>query len=154
MTQSSGPVPSRPAQGLDTLVYRLVHAHVRNQAEQRSGIRFESFRDKKIKDHWGRERIEFPDGYVEAREAICAELFLGFRARRESEFTGYFSEIVASVAQGANLPGESEFKLIAEALLDPQRWQDVRTLAMLAVSSASYAPAATPEDTPPEQQGK
>jgi CRISPR-associated protein Cmx8 len=83
---------------------------------------------------------------VEVQEKVCSDLFLGFRSRRNEEFVSYFTGTIGSVPQGPNLSAEDDFRLVAEALLDPERWQDVKTLAMLAASASSYTPRDRQDD--------
>jgi CRISPR-associated protein Cmx8 len=125
---------------LDTLVYRLVRNYVRRKTEVKSGMSYDSVRSRKTKDESGRERTDYPKPWVDAQEKVCSDLFLGFRSRHDDEFVSYFSATVGSVPQGSSFSSEGDFALVARALLDEERWQDVKTLAMLAVSASSYAP--------------
>ena len=134
---TTGSVP--PPASLETLVYRLVRTYVRVKTEQRSGITYASFKDKKSKDERGRERVDYPRPYTEAQEKICSDLFLGLRSRRDDDFVSYFTGTIGSVAQGPNVSREEDFRVIAEALLDEERRRDVQTLAMLAASAASFS---------------
>lgn len=131
---STGPA----TRSLVTLVHELVRTYVRIKTEQKC-IPYESFRNRKIRGDSGRERTDYPKAYVEAREKVCSDLFLGFRSRRESEFVSYFTGTVGSVPQGVAIGDPDSFRVITSALLDPEGWQDVKTLAMLATSAASYA---------------
>ncbi len=142
-----------PLTRLETLVYRLVRTYVRAKTEQRSGISYTDFKDKKVTDDKGRVRTDYPRPYTEAQEKICSDLFLGLRSRRDDDFVSYFTGTIGSVAQGPNLSDEAGFRVIAEALLNdddesPEKstWRDVQTLAMLAVSAASYASTRAEDD--------
>lgn len=138
--------PNDQPKRLETLVYRLVRNYVRIKTEQKSGATYASFKDKKVKDAKGRERVEYPKAYSDAQEKVCSDLFLGFRSRRDEDFVSYFTGTIGSVAQGPNLSDENDFGLIARALLDSDERRDVKTLAMLAVSAASYASAGPQDD--------
>jgi CRISPR-associated protein Cmx8 len=139
--------PSRPS-SLESIVYRLVRTYVRTKTEQRSGITYATFKDRRVADDAGRERVRYPQAYTEAQEKVCSDLFLGLRSRRDRDFVSYFTGTVGSVAQGRNLSDEQDFRVVVRALLDEDRWQDVKTLAMLATSAASFtARSADDEDT-------
>lgn len=135
-----------PPQSLEALVYRLVRRYVRAKTEQKSGIAYASFKDRKVKDSKGRDRIDYPRVYTEAQEKVCSELFLGMRSRRDNDFVNYFTGTIGSVAQGPNLSNEVDFRIIAEALLDENRRSDVKTLAMLAAAAASYGYSASADE--------
>jgi CRISPR-associated protein Cmx8 len=138
-------LPPQPA-SLETLVYRLVRTYVWTKTEQRSGITYASFKDRKVKDKQGRERVDYPRDYTDAQEKVCSDLFLGLRARRDDDFVSYFTATVGSVAQGKNLSDETDFHIIAQALLNEDRRRDVQTLAMLAAAAASYATTGTEDN--------
>jgi CRISPR-associated protein Cmx8 len=142
MTTGSTPL----AASLETLVYRLVRTYVRAKTEQRSGITYTSFKENKVKDERGRERVDYPRAYTEAREKVCSDLFLGLRSRRDDDFVSYFTGTIGSVAQGPNLSAEGDFRVIAQALLDDNQRRDVQTLAMLAVAAASYSSTRAEEE--------
>ncbi|HEX4788572.1 MAG TPA: type I-MYXAN CRISPR-associated protein Cmx8, partial [Actinospica sp.] len=144
-TVSNAP-PADRAASLETLIYRLVRTYVRAKTEQKSGVTYASFKDRKVKGPSGRERVDYPRAYTEAQEKVCADLFLGMRSRHDDEFVSYFTGTIGSVAQGRNLSEEDDFRVIATALLDEQGRRDVKTLAMLAVAAASYAPNVRAED--------
>lgn len=137
--------PTQPAR-LETIVYRIVRTYVRARTEQRSGITYASFKERKLKDDRGRERVQYPPAYTDAQEKVCSDLFLGLRSRRDHDFVSYFTGTVGSVAQGPNLSDEDDFRVVVQALLDEHRWQDVKTLAMLATSAASFAPRPAEEE--------
>ena len=123
---------------LDTLVHRLVKSYVHMKTEQKSGHTYESFKDKKVRDDTGRERIDYPRKYLDAQEKVCGDLFLGLRSRRDADFVSFFTGTIGSVPQGTVIGNVSDFGILTQALLDPERWQDVKTLAMLATCAASY----------------
>jgi CRISPR-associated protein Cmx8 len=131
---------------LETIVYRLIQTYVRRKTEEKSGIRYEDFKDKKARDEKGNERLQVPPAYLEAREKLCADAFLALRSRREQDFVDYFTATVGSVGQF--LPVE-DYRVVAEALIgggSPHGWEDVKTLAMLALS-ANYSPARQRKET-------
>ena len=94
-----------------------------------------------MRNSTGQELIHYPPAYLEAREKVCSDLVLGFRSRRDKDFVSYFTGTIGSVPQGGTLGKSGNFSVVAQALLDPERWQDVKTLAMLATCAMSWRPA-------------
>ncbi|MFN7932977.1 MAG: hypothetical protein U0R19_06595 [Bryobacteraceae bacterium] len=117
-------------------IFRLVQTYVISRAERKTGIPWDSFKDKRKKDEAsGRERMDVPEKFREARESIATQAFLRARAcRSRQDFVDFFSGTVCSVPQF--LPRE-EFERISVALLDEERWEDLKSLTMLALSSVS-----------------
>jgi len=115
---------------LQKRVYDIVSAYVFRKTEARSGIKWEVFKDKKNE----KGQIEIPQKYRDAREKICSTAFLAMRGRRSREdFASYFTGTICSVPQ--YLP-EGEYRLVAETLYT-DRWEEVKSLAMLALSGLS-----------------
>lgn len=120
---------------LPLVVRWMVRNYVRQKAEDRSGISWDSFKDKKISDkESNRERIAVPNDYREAQEHVAEKAFLEVRSRHGEDFGRYFADCFGSVGQRA-ISNDDDFQLIAEALL--KRPDDVRVLTLLALS-ASY----------------
>lgn len=123
----------QPETPLPLLIHRLVQAYINRRTEEKSGKKWEDFKDKKIKDEkTGKERIDIPADYREAREKLASGIFLEMRSRREQEFVDHFTGTFCSVKQ--YLP-EEDFRIVAEALLtQPEK---VKTLTLLALSANS-----------------
>lgn len=121
---------------LSRRVHNMVTAYVNRKSEAKSGIKWADFKDKKIKDpQTGKERLDVPQRYREAREKVCADAFLRLRSCKSKEdFVSYFAGTICSVPQF--LPS-AEYEKLALALLDKERWQEARALAMLALSALS-----------------
>jgi CRISPR-associated protein Cmx8 len=116
-------------------VYNLVRAYVMSRTERKCGIAWESFRDRRSIDQQGRERIDVPDKYKEARAAVCTDAFLRIRScRSRQDFIDYFTGTLCSVPQF--LP-QAEFEQVSAALLDGEQWEDIKALTMLALSGLS-----------------
>lgn len=123
-----------PDDQLATLILRMVRNYIHRKAEDRSGIRFDSFRNVKVKDeHSGKERMDVPKPYREAQEKVATKIFLEVRSRHHQEFTQYFADCFGSVAQ--RIGSEDDFQLITQAILT--RPADVRTMTLLAISACS-----------------
>jgi CRISPR-associated protein Cmx8 len=121
---------------LSKRVHSLVSAYVYRKTESRCGIKWEDFKDKKITDPaTGKTRMDVPQLYRDAREKICANVFLRLRSCKSREdFVEYFTGTICSVPQ--YLPEEKYQKFVA-ALLDGEKWVEVKALAMLALSGLS-----------------
>jgi CRISPR-associated protein Cmx8 len=126
------PALPAPQAELSLLIHRLVRAYILRRTEDRSQKRWDDFKDKKKFDEQGRERIDIPKEYLEAREKVASDLFLGMRSRREQDFVRFFTDTVCSCKQF--LP-EGDFLIVAKALIKEP--EIVKTLAMLAASANS-----------------
>jgi CRISPR-associated protein Cmx8 len=128
--KADGAVPTGP--DLALLVHRLVRDYVQRKAEDRSGHKWEDFKDKKKTDESGKTRIDIPPAYTESKERIASSVFLEMRSRREQAFVEHFTRTFCSIKQ--YLP-EREYQVVAEALL--KQPDDVKTLTLLALSANS-----------------
>jgi CRISPR-associated protein Cmx8 len=122
----------RPVPNLPLLVHRLVRAYVQRKTEEKSGEKWEDFKDRKKTDEAGRERVDVPQAYLVAREKIASGIFLELRSRREQDFVEHFTATFCSIPQFLR---EDDFRAVAEALLT--RPDDVKTLTLLALSANS-----------------
>jgi CRISPR-associated protein Cmx8 len=114
---------------LQKRVYDMVAAYVYRKTEARCGITWET-----IKDHLKVESHHQVQQYREAREKICSGAFLAVRSRKSrEEFTNFFTGTICSVPQF--LP-QDEYDAVAEALLG-DKWEDVKSLSMLALAGLS-----------------
>lgn len=115
-------------------VYGLVQSYVNRRTEDKSGLRYASF--KEARDDQG--RVRYPEAYRDAREKVCSDAFLAMRGRRDKDFVEYFAGTICSVPQW--LP-EADFVAVSQALMT--RWEDVKTLSMLALSACAWFGQAT-----------
>jgi len=123
-------------QALSQRVHGLVKTYVYRKSESKSGIKWDDFKDKKVKDKsTGKEQISVPQRYREVREKVCTDAFLRLRAcKAREDFVSYFTGTICSVPQF--LP-EAEYQTVADAILADERWEEVKALAMLALSGLS-----------------
>ncbi|HVC95836.1 MAG TPA: type I-MYXAN CRISPR-associated protein Cmx8 [Pirellulales bacterium] len=132
------PVATNSPTSLEVIVYRVVQTFVRSKADEKTGMKWDKIKEKTFTDEkTGRARIDVPEDYTKAQRKICSDAFLAFRSRRESDFVDYFTATIGSVGQ--RLSAE-DYRVLAAALLrseGPQNRDDVKTLAMLALSAAS-----------------
>jgi CRISPR-associated protein Cmx8 len=117
-------------------VYKLVQSYVYRKTESKSGIKWDDFKNKRVKDpNTNRERIDVPQRYREIRERVCMDAFLRLRAcHAKEDFVSYFTGTLCSVPH--YLP-EADYQAVADALLSNERWEEVKALSMLALSSFS-----------------
>jgi CRISPR-associated protein Cmx8 len=126
MTETSAP----KLQSLEKRIYDMIGAYVRLKTEDKSGIRWEDFKDKKTVEG----KLEIPQAYLEARHRVCADVFLAMRSRRDQDFIEYFTGTICSVPQF--LPPD-DYVLVSQALLEDGGWEKVKALSMLAVAAHS-----------------
>ncbi len=117
-------------------VHSLVTTYVLRKTATKAGINWEECKGKPTVDpRTGQARRDVPPAYRDARERVCREAFLRLRAcRAREDFVAYFTGTICSVPQ--SLPGAEYQALTAALLIDPQ-WEDVKGLAMLALSGLS-----------------
>lgn len=122
--------PEQKPQSLEKRIYDMIGSYVRYKTEARSGIKWADFKDKKTADG----KLAIPSAYVEARQKVCADVFLAMRSRREQDFIEYFTGTICSAPQF--LPAE-DYVLVSQALLDDGGWEKVKALSMLALAAHS-----------------
>jgi CRISPR-associated protein Cmx8 len=134
-TSNSTDAATRTAPHLPLLIHRLVQNYVNRRTEEKSGKTWEEIKKRVVKDEkTGRERIDIPEDYREAREKIASSIFLEMRSRREQDFVDHFTATFCSIKQ--YLP-EEDFRVVAQALLERDGWEQVKTLTLLALSANS-----------------
>jgi CRISPR-associated protein Cmx8 len=122
-----------PETPLPLLIHRLVQTYVLRRTEEKCGLKWEDFKNKKVRDEkTGKERVDVPQAYREAKEHVASSIFLEMRSRREQAFVDHFVGTFGSVKQ--YLP-EDDFQTVAEALL--KKPEDVKTITLLALSANS-----------------
>jgi len=135
MTDVQEPVAAanKPKPPLEVLLYRLVQNYVRQKTQDKCGLEWDDFKDKKVPDEkTKKERTDIPKEYSEAKERVVSGAFLAMRSRREKDFVEYFT---ASICSARRYLSEDEFCIVAKALLEQP--EDVKTLTLLALSANS-----------------
>lgn len=128
-----GNTAAQPLTPLPLLIHRLVENFVIRKTEDKSGTKWDDFKDRKIKDEKsGKERVDVPANYREAREKVASGTFLEMRSRRDQAFVDHFTATFCSIKQF--LP-EDDFQTVAHALLNEP--DNVKTLTLLALSANS-----------------
>jgi CRISPR-associated protein Cmx8 len=128
---------------LSRIVQRLVHRYVEGRAEAKTGKKTKEFSFEIVRD---KPRRIYPADFREAQQKVCSDAFLSMRSRHDQDFVEYFVGSICSVAQF--LPS-SDYEFLTNTLLTkpdtspigPKRmsWEDVKAVAMVAVSACSYA---------------
>lgn len=110
---------------LATRVSEMTRAYVLRRTEVRTELTWQAYSALSGDDP--------PRGtYRDAREKVCTDAFLALRSRRSREdFMGYFT---STICYGPQFLPPSEYAGLAGALLDGDRWEEVKALAMLALS--------------------
>jgi CRISPR-associated protein Cmx8 len=110
----------------------MVQAYVRGRTESRTNINFKDI--PRVTDDRGRPRIQFDERWRTTQENVAKDAFLQMRSRRQQQdFVEYFAGTICSVGQFLPQP---DYAALAHALLaDDDAWEDVRALAMIAVST-------------------
>ncbi len=114
MSEAATPKP----QSLEKRIYDMIGVYVRYKAEDKSGVKTD-FTNKK---------------YLDARQKVCADVFLAMRSRRDQDFIEYFTGAICSVPQF--LPPD-DYVFVSQALLEDGGWEKVKALSMLALAAHS-----------------
>jgi len=128
MTVKTSPVSS---QQLAEHVHRLVSGYVRRRTEARSGKTFNAFKASGYHD----------GAYIDANNKVCMDAFLAIRSRKDhADFVNYFTGTLCSVPQFLE---RDEYLTFSTALLDSSQWENIKSLALLALSSLSQTARST-----------
>jgi CRISPR-associated protein Cmx8 len=128
---------------LGRIVQRLVNKYVEGRAEAKTGKKVKAFPKETVN---GRERRIYPNEFREAQQRVCSDIFLSMRSRHDQDFVESFVGSICSVAQ--YLPSEDYQFLTSVLMRQSQKdatgpvlpcWEDVKALAMIAVSACSFA---------------
>lgn len=109
-------------------VHSMIRAYVSHKTERRCGKSYADFKASGYKD----------GQYIGANNKVCMDAFLAVRSRKDHrEFATYFTGTICSVPQ---LLGKEQYRDLSVALLDPEQWESLKSLSMLALSALSQAP--------------
>ncbi|MHC5539226.1 type I-MYXAN CRISPR-associated protein Cmx8 [Singulisphaera rosea] len=160
-------ISSDRADTVDRLVYQLIGRYVSLRTLARLRIDPDDPKQpwkRDVKDNEGKlSKRETPE-YQEERRKVCSTLFLELRSRNEDDFVQHFTATVGSVTQRWPLTDEDHFAAIAAALMRththevgenrPRTRDDVKTLALLALSAHSRSFMARSETDPDQDSAK
>lgn len=118
---------------LATRVRRMLWVYVVGRTKSRTGLDPEKF-EKAPDPRTGRPRRQYPEKWRDTQKNVAQDTFLQMRSRRsQKDFLEYFTGTICAHGQGLN---EAAYVEVADALLSrDEAWEDVRALAMLAVST-------------------
>ncbi len=118
---------------LATRVRRMLWAYILGRTKSRTGLDPEEF-PRAPDPRTGRTRRQYPEKWRDTQKNVAQETFLQMRSRRsQKDFLEYFTGTICAHGQGLN---EAAYVEVADALLSrDEAWEDVRALAMLAVST-------------------
>lgn len=140
--QKSKSDPQSPPDGepppLTALINRLVRNYVNARAQERAGIDLDKFKEGEGQNrrvNWDR----VPPEFGKERAKVAQSLFLEFRSRRDQAFVAHFAQTFFAVPQYMSETDRDQ-EQIAQALLYDRRIDEVKTLTLMALSAASWAP--------------
>lgn len=110
-------------------VHSMIRSYVSYKTEKRCGKSYSNFKASGYKD----------GQYINANNKVCMDTFLAIRGRKDHrEFINYFTGTICSVPQFLR---NEQYQNLSVALLDPEQWESLKSLSMLALSALSQAPA-------------
>ncbi len=112
---------------LEEVIYDLVSTYIREKLRNKYQLEW-----SKVKGTPDEKK------YNEMKGKIAREAFLAIRSRTDEDFIEYFTSSICSYHQ-FSLKGDG-FDLVAQALYDGEKRNQVRTLTMLALSANGYSP--------------
>ncbi len=129
-------------QHLSLVIQRLVIKYVEGRAESKTGKKVKDFPRRTVD---GKVRRVYPNEFREAQQRVCSDAFLAMRSRHDQDFVEFFAGSVCSVAQFLT---PADYQFLTGVLMtrpDPSplgrgriSWEDVKAVAMIAVSACSY----------------
>ncbi|MBK8255724.1 MAG: type I-MYXAN CRISPR-associated protein Cmx8 [Polyangiaceae bacterium] len=119
---------NREPSSIDALVYRLVRDYVSRRVKAKYDLDFSAAKENPSKQ----KQLN------EAREKVARDAFLAVRSRTNADFAEYFAGTIGSVPHRLHEP---DFVELARHLRDDELRADVRTLTLLALSAAAWAPS-------------
>lgn len=106
---------------LDAVIYKMVGMYLGRRTDIKQD---QSFAEAKEAGNLEERK--------KAREKLAREAFLAARSRTGGDFVDFFTSTLCSVPQHIK---DTEYAVIAKALLDPKEVEKIRTLTMLALSA-------------------
>lgn len=108
-------------------VHGMIRDYVNHKTKRRCGKSFADFKASGFKD----------GQYIEANNKVCMDAFLAIRGRKDHrEFVTYFTGTICSVPQFLD---NEQYQELSVALLDPEQWESLKSLSMLALSALSQS---------------
>lgn len=135
---------------LSSLVQKLIWTYVVTRTNSKRGIELKDPRFKRTNDK-GKVYYDPDDDYRAHWKRVCSDVFLSMRSRHDQDFVEYFSNSICSVPQkfGKLSATTTDIQFLSKILIrrsnpsptsQPELcWQDLKALAMVAVSACSSA---------------
>jgi len=126
----SMPDAQKQATPLAVIVNRVVRNYIKARAKEKTQIDPEKYKSAEGKlDHGA-----LPKEFNEAKQKLALGLMLEFRSRKEQAFVDHFASTFFSVTQRISDRDQLE---LADALTNPERSEDLKTLTLLSLSANS-----------------
>ena len=150
---------------LGLIIQRLVNNYVDRRAEKKEGKKISEFEKVPIKDEKGEPR-KSKDGKVlmrplltkkfrQTQQRVCTDAFLGMRSRHDQDFIEFFAGTICSLDPPLTSENLQFLIRILRTQPDPNavgqkrlNWEDVKALAMIAVSARSFQVRPRETETP------
>lgn len=106
---------------LEAVIYKIVGNYIGRKVKAKTQLEYEEAK--------AAGKLEARE---EAKEKVARDAFLAARSRTGADFVDFFTSTLCSVPQHIK---ETEYAVIARALLEPAEVEKIRTLTMLALSA-------------------
>ncbi len=123
-------IPNPPA----VILNRVVRSYLFSKTKGKPGIDLKKYEDEKGKVDWKKVPDNVKKKFNEEKKKIAESLFLEFRSRRDQAFVDHFGATFFSVTQQLSDIDRLE---LADLLIVRERRDDLKTLALLALSANS-----------------
>ncbi len=120
----------------------MVRKYIEGRAEAKTGMKVREF---KRENDGGKSRTVYPREFLEAQQRVCSDAFLAMRSRHDQDFVAYFAGSICSVPQALKA---EDYEFLTRVLMTrpgpnpvgsrPLSWEDVKAIAMIAVSACSF----------------
>jgi CRISPR-associated protein Cmx8 len=120
-------------------VLTVARTYVTGRTQYRTGMDPDTF--PMITNAQGRQVRQYPKEWYEASAKVAQEAFLQMRAcKTQQDFVEFLVGTLCThgLRNGERAYNELHPEMIGLAAADKERWADVRSLAMLAISTMSY----------------
>jgi CRISPR-associated protein Cmx8 len=126
------PEPERPKgqAPLPVIINRVVRSYLLTRSKEKTGINLEKFTTPTGEIDYK----AIPAEFNETKQKLAQSLFLEFRSRKDQAFVDHFATTFFSVTQRLAEPDRLE---LADVLVNPDRRDDLKTLALLSLSANS-----------------
>jgi CRISPR-associated protein Cmx8 len=150
---------------LGLIIQRLVNNYVDRRAEKKTGIKIAEFPTAIAKNKDG-EPLKKKNGkdlrlpvytkeFRQTQQRVCTDAFLGMRSRHDQDFIEFFAGTICSLDPPLTADNLQFLIHVLRTLPDPNpvgekrlSWEDVKAIAMIAVSARSFQVRPRETETP------